>query len=391
MDFAASQWFGALSTLLGWLLLVMAVLAALQIVAMLIACSRYLSRTYSVPRRSERVTLLKPLHGSEPRLAENLASFLEQDHDGPIQLLCGVQNADDPAIETVRALQARFPNARIDLVIDATSHGANGKVSNLINMLKHASHETLILSDSDISVGRDYLAQVLHALDRPGVGAVTCLYRGCGDNGFWSRVGAASISWRFLPGAIFAVTFGVAQPCMGSTIALRRETLEAIGGFQRFTDSLADDYELGAAVQERGLAIAVPAMLVTHGSDEGTFREMWRHELRWARTTRAIVPRLYVGNVMVMPLPLALLGTIFFPLAGAATVAFALLSRLALAVKVDRKTGLKPLDYAYLPLRDLLDFATFITSLFTREVDWRGSHLRLGTGGRITKVTETSE
>jgi len=386
MDFTASQ----LPGLIGWILLALAAIATLQILAIGITCSRYLARMRPVPRRSEAVTLLKPLHGGEPLLAENLASFLEQDHDGPIQLLCGVQRADDPAILAVEELKARFPQARIDLVIDDTPHGSNGKVSNLINMMAHAEHDILILSDSDIAVERDYLAQVLAGLDAPGVGAVTGLYRGRGDNGLWSRIGAAGISWRFLPGACFAVTFGLAQPCMGSTIALRRETLDRLGGFARVADSLADDYDLGAAVRELGLAIAVPPMLVTHGGDEKTFADLWRHDLRWAVTTRAITPGLYVGNIMVMPLPLAMLGTLFQPVAGTLLVLLALTVRLWFALAVDRRTKLKPLGYVWLPVRDLIDFAVFVASFFARKVDWRGAHLRLGTSGRMTKITETA-
>ncbi len=131
-------------------------------------------------------------------------------------------------------------------------------------------------------------------------------------------------------------------------------------------------------------------MLVTHGSDEAGLAALWRHERRWAVTVRTVVPKLHVGNIMVMPLPLALLGALAHPLPGTWLVGLALLSRLALATTVDRRTGLKPLAYSLLPLRDLIDFAVFITSFFTRSVDWRGAQLRMMADGRVAAVSETA-
>lgn len=375
--------------LFGWALLVFALLGTLYMLAAALVLARFLPRRKAVPPRSEAVTLLKPLYGGEPRLTDNLASFLEQDHLGPIQLLCGVQRADDPAIAAVNALKDRYPDARIDLVIDDRSHGASGKISNLVNMMAQAAHPLLVLSDSDIAVERDYLARLIAALDAPGVGAVSCLYRGRGDNGFWSRLGAAGLSWQFLPGAVFGVRFGLARPCMGSTIALRRETLDAIGGFERFADVLADDYAIGEAVHGLGLRVTVPPMLVTHASDEGSAGELWRHELRWGATVRDVVPAAYVAGVIGMPLPLALLGALIHPGAGDACLGAALIVRIVLALIANRVTGLRPGPLWILPLRDCLTFAVFITSLFVRSVDWRGAKLKIVGRGRVSTQAET--
>ena len=168
-------------TLFGWLLLLMAGLGALYSMIAALSFRRFFAEEQSIAVRNEPVTILKPLHGDEPCLAENLASFLQQQHNGPIQLLCGVQRADDPAIAVVEALRTRFPNAVIDLVINPAQHGANAKISNLINMMAEDAHPILVLSDSDIAVAPDYLARVLAALHMPNIGAVTCLYRGRGD------------------------------------------------------------------------------------------------------------------------------------------------------------------------------------------------------------------
>jgi ceramide glucosyltransferase len=370
--------------ILGWALLALAALGTLYTIAALIVFRRFFVPQPVPERRGDAVTLLKPLHGAEPLLATNLASFLDQAHDGTIQLLCGVQRPDDPAISAVEILKASHGGA-IDLVLDPTPHGASGKISNLINMMPRAANPVVILSDSDIAVEPDYLARIFTALDQAGVGAVTCLYRGRGDAGFWSQLGAAGLSYQFLPGAVFGVSLGLARPCMGSTIAMRRETLDRIGGFAHFADVLADDYAIGAAVEALGLKVVVPPMLVVHGSDERSFAELWRHESRWSATVRGVVPGAYIGSVIGMPLPLALLGTLLAPThaVGALIALLSLLARMLVAGAVDRQAGARTAPFWLLPVRDCLTLAIFVATFFTRSVDWRGQRLRMGADGRI--------
>lgn len=374
---------------IGWLLLFLAVLGALYMAVATAVLGRFLSARRAVPVRGEPVTLLKPLYGAEPRLADNLATFLEQDHAGPVQLLLGVQRADDPAVEAVRALQVRYPAARIDLIVDGTRHGANGKIGNLVNMTRHAAHDILILSDSDMAVPPDYLSQVLAALDTPGTGAVTCLYRGRGDSGFWSRVAAAGPSYQFLVGLVFAKQMGLARPCMGSTIALRRETLGAIGGFEAFADVLADDHAIGQAVEALSQSVAVPPMLLTHASTERNFADLWRHELRWSATVRSVAPGGHAGSFLAIPLPMALAGALFHGLPGLVIAAATLAIRIATVRLVDRHARENTAPLWTLPLRDCLSFAIFIASLFARSVDWRGAQLNMVGDGRVVARSET--
>jgi hopanoid biosynthesis associated glycosyl transferase protein HpnI len=184
----------------------------------------------------------------------------------------------------------------LELIIDATLHGANRKVSNLINMTPPIRHDIVILADSDIRVAPDYLARVIAALQQPGVGAVTCLYHGVAVSGPWSRLGALFINAHFLPSVVLGLASGLAQPCFGSTIALKRSTLDAIGGFAAFADRLDDDYAIGAAVRERGNVVAIPPFTVAHLCNEASLTELWRHELRWARTIRNIAPLGHAGG-----------------------------------------------------------------------------------------------
>jgi ceramide glucosyltransferase len=329
----------------------------------------------------EPVTLLKPLHGAEPRLAENLATFLDQDWAAPTEMVAGVQRADDPAIAVARSL-----GPTVTLVVDPTPHGANAKVGNILNMMPAASHDLLVLSDSDMVAPRDYLAQVAAALAAPGVGVVSCLWRGRGDAGPWSALCAGSISYAFLPAVLFSRALGLAQPCMGSTIALRRATLARIGGFEAFADTLADDYLIGEAVRGLGLTIAIPPMILAHGFTERSFAELWRHELRWAATTRGLMPWGYAGTVTLYPLPFALLAIPFAPAAGLATLGLALAARLLLKRAIDRRCGASTLPGWMLPLRDGLSFAVFVASFFVRSVDWRGARLTMGRDRRTIRA-----
>ncbi|QKR99674.1 glycosyltransferase [Sphingomonas sp. CL5.1] len=378
----------ALLPAIGWMLLALALIGSLYTIASAITLRGFLASANRTARRSDGVTILKPLHGAEPRLADNLATFLEQEHDGPVQLLCGVQRADDPALAAVEALKARFPQARIDVIVDPTPHGANGKVANLINLAPHIAHDVVVLSDSDMAAAPDYLAGVLAALDRPGVGAVTLAYAGRGDAGFWSRLAAAGLTWQFLPGAVFGVARGLARPCMGSTIAMRRGTLAAIGGFDAFADVLADDYAIGQAIAARGLTVAMPPLLVTHASIERDFGDLWRHEVRWGATVRDLVPFAHVMGVIAMPLPLALLATPFHPLLALALAGFALLARLAAVLTADARAGRRTAPLWTFPFRDCLTFAVFLASLTARSVDWRGARLRMEQDGQISAEPE---
>lgn len=384
--------FGMMGASLGWLAIALAATGVVYQLAAAMIVRRFFANPSSVPRRSEAVTLLKPLYGTEPRLAENLATFLALDHDGPVQMVCGIQRADDPAIAVVKALQAAHPQAIIDLVVDSTVHGASGKVSNLINMMAAARHPILVLSDSDIAVTPDYLARVLDALDRPNIGVVSCLYRGRGDAGFWSRFGAAGLSYQFIIGVVVAVAHQLAAPCMGSTIALRRETLERIGGFERFADTLADDHALGQAVVATGLKLAVPPMFVTHAFDETSFRALWRHELRWSATVRDLAFWPYAGAIISLPLPVALLAALYWPAMGLALAGTALAARYVVVRAVDRAVGEDVAPYWMAPAHDLLSFAVYAASFFVRSVDWRGATLRMNTDGRISAdKTQVSE
>jgi ceramide glucosyltransferase len=270
-------------------------------------------------------------------------------------------------------------------VIDSRLHGANRKASNLINIVGKARHEVLILSDADIIVDPTYVQTVVAALSEPGVGLVSCLYVGKDTGGLWSRLSAMAINYQFTPGAILGRTLGLAQPCFGSTIAVRSEVLRSIGGFAAFADHLADDYELGRAVRRLGLRIAMPPMLVSHVCNEARAGELLRRELRWGRTVRQIDPFGYAGSVVTYPLPLALIGALLLGPSPdmLALVGMVLTMRIAFKLAIDVATGERAGAWWLVPVSDLLSFGVFVASFAVNSVGWRGARFRVSREGAL--------
>jgi ceramide glucosyltransferase len=365
--------------------------AALGCCYLLVAAAMVLrfrrSETVTAPADAQPVTILKPLHGAEPGLSQRLARFCNQDYPAQLQVICGVGNREDRAAEIVSRCRARG-NA-IDLVVDRRRHGANPKISNLMNMLSRARHDILILSDSDIDVGRDYVCQTTAALAEPGVGAVTCLYYGTGTGNLWSQLSALAINSHFLPNAVLALTLGLAQPCFGATIALRRAMLRRIGDFDAFKDTLADDNEIGRAVRATGHRVVIPGFTVGHVCAETGLAALMMQDLRIARTIRSVDPAGYGGLVITHPFALALLA-IPFASGSAVMLAAAILAGLALgcravlclAVRHAFKAEAKGLWL--IPLRDLLSFAVFVWGLVGNSVQWRGAAYHVAGNGRLT-------
>lgn len=363
-------------------------LLALVALAYQAFAARALRRHFRAPpapaAQQPAVTILKPLYGAEPHLADNLASFMEQDYTGTVQLLLATNTPDDPAVEAARTVMARYPAADITLFTGPRLPGANGKMGNCAAALPHARHGIIILSDSDMVVTRDYLTRITAALALSEIGAVSCLYVGRGDAGLWSRLGAAILSTITLPNMVVGLATGMAQPCMGSTIALRRETLDAIGGFVAFRDVLADDHAIGAAVRGLGLKVVIPPMVLTHAGAEASLGQLWRQHLRWAVTVRDLAGSGHYGSLITHALPLALACATVAPRTGGILVAATLALRMAMAARVNRLAPQAPTALWLVPLADLFAFAAFCGSLFARRIDWRGETLTMAPSGQIT-------
>src|SRR4051812_21177174 len=377
-----------IATGLGLALAGLSMIGALYAVLAALLVGRFMRAGHATPSHFAPVTILKPLHRGEPGLLENLESFFAQDYPGEVQILFGVHDARDPALDVVRALQARYPAVDTAVVADNALYGANAKVSNLINMFPVARHDILVLSDSDIAVPRDWLRKVTGALEQPDVGLVTCLYQGAvAEPNRWARLAAMGTSYDFLPNVVVGTSFGLAEPCMGSTIALSRTVLDEIGGFAAFADYLADDYEIGQAVRAKGYATAIPALGVAHTATERNARDLFQHELRWTRTIRTLNPWGHLGSVVTFALPLALMAAVLldFSVFSLAVLGLALATRLFLKMRIDAIFGASAGPFWLLPLRDLLSFAVFVASQFGETVHWRGNRFSIEPSGVLSE------
>ena len=382
-----------------WLSLICTSICLIGCVYALVAAwlvRRFALRPMPVMEVCDRVVVLKPLHGAEPDLEANLASFCTQTYPGEFEIVFGVQDAGDPAIAVVERLVAAYPARSIRLVVDPAQHGSNRKISNLINMSaqaadgREAQDDVIVLADSDMHVLPDYLTRVVSALCAPGVGAVTCLYRGDASGNVWSRLAAMAIDLHFLPSVIVGLATGLAKPCFGSTIALRRSTLHRIGGFEAFANQLADDYALGAAIADLGQTIAIPPFLVAHTCADAGYAGLFRHELRWARTIGTVDPIGFVGSGVTHALPFAILAASFggFDAAGSALIVVALASRLILQLGVTRHFELSRSAIWLMPVRDLISFTVYLACFVTSRIDWRGQSFTVRRDGTLVPLAQ---
>jgi ceramide glucosyltransferase len=368
----------------GALLLLMATAGAVFGVIATVAMGRFLGRPPVVPRAAPAVTILRPMKGLDPEADANLLSLAEQDYPGPVRIVLGADNEADPSIAAARRLKAAHPDRDIVIVADGTQHGTNRKLSNLINMARHATGEILVISDSDVRLPPDGLAALVGALEPEGVGLAYALYRGRPTGNLWSRIAALDINARFASSVVMGQALN-AHPVLGPTMAVRAEALAKAGGFERLKDVLADDFELGRMVREQGLAIACPPMLIDHGFPERSLAELWRHELRWARTIRLLNPSGYGGSLITYVLPLALIGAVLTGLNPYAMIALGILAGVRLSFGLLSCLVMQADTSALwlFPFRDLLAFAVFLAAFFGDGVEWRGARLRVKPDGAM--------
>ncbi len=333
------------------------------------------------------VTVLVPLCGDEPGLRSRLRALCQQDYPAPVQVLCAIQDPEDPAIAVVEQAAADLPQADLAWHVDPALHGRNRKMSNLINVLRHARHDVLVMIDSDIEVGPDHLARVVHELQAPNIGAVTCLYTGVPGRGLWAKLSAKSTNLHFLPSVLVGLKMSLAEPCFGSTIALTRATLEQIGGLEAFVDNLWDDYAIGQAVRATGLRVHVSSQTVGHICPESTGRDFFAYHLRNARTIGGIDPVGYLGSIITHPFGLAVLAVLLGAGEPAVLLAgVALTSRIALCRSVNRRFGVN-CNYWLLPLHDLAAFAVYLMSFLGGTIMWRGQRYRVQSDGTLLQAS----
>jgi len=359
-------------------------------------CAVVSKRFFSIPAPEcgagcPPVSVMIPLCGVDFRAYECYAAFCRQDY--PVyQIVFGVRDPGDSSIAVVERLRADFPRMDIELVVDSRSIGVNPKVDNLHNMAARARHELIVLVDSDIRVGPDYLLRIASEFTDERVGMVTCLYRAGAAPTLSARIEAVGIASEFAPGVLVADGFGGIRFAFGATIATTREKLRSIGGFEAVADYLADDYMLGHLMWKSGRKVVLSPYVVETMLQPMTFKAMAKHQVRWARGIRACQPVGHTGSVITHGTALAVL----YLLASQASAASVLLLAATVAARIgmgwyvgvrclgDR--GIGGWNIFLMPVRDLFSFIVWCLSLVGKKVEWRGKVFEIIEGGKMKPV-----
>lgn len=343
------------------------------------------------------VTILKSLKGLDPAMLDAFRSHCRQSYAGEYELLFGVTSADDPAAAAVGELQGEFPDRAIRLLVCPERLGTNGKVSTLAQMIPHARYDYLLINDSDITVSPRYLERVMAEMQGTGnreqwsdgaraVGLVTALYRGRPHGSVWSKLEALGIATDFVPSVLLARWIeGGLRYGLGSTLAVSREALAAVGGLEALVDQLADDYELGARIYAAGYGVALTREVVETSVPDYAARGFFEHQVRWYRTVRDARPGGYAGLVFTFGLGWALLNVMASGLSlwSVWLLAMAFFLRLAMAMAVAANVlgdhDVLP-NLWLLPVRDLVAMCTWVAGFAGNTIVWRGERFEVSKG-----------
>ncbi len=396
---------------IGFILLAIAAIGTLTstvyLCLVLVAAARHRSETAAAQCNADAVSLaalptvcvLKPVHGLEPRLYENLESFFRQDYPA-YEIVFGARNTDDPALTVVDQLRNKYPYVPVRIITSGHPEWPNAKVWSLDKMIASTRCNHLIISDSDVLVAPDFLRNVVAPLLRPENGLVTCLYRGIPDKDFWSGIEAIGMSVEMASGVVVADMLEGMKFALGAVMAVRRDALEKIGGISITADYYSDDFVLGQLVAQAGYRVVLSHHRVGHVLVGGSFRTTFKAQLRWAKSTRYSRPLGHIGEGLTYGTPygvLALLGGALAgaPLLGVAAAVWSIASRMLQAQEIGSQLvgDSRALRYSYLfPLRDLLGFVVWAGSfLGGSSFTWRGEQYRFTPGGRIVPANRKVE
>jgi ceramide glucosyltransferase len=345
------------------------------------------------------VSVLKPLHGDEPDLEENLASFFIQDYPEYEILFCARHSAD-AGLQAARRVAARFPHIKTRFLACGEPPWPNARTFSLEVMRREASSSILVASDSDVHVGPDYLASVVEPLSDPSVGMVTCIYRGVARRGFWARLEAMGMSIEMSSGVLVANMLEGMKFALGPSMTIRQSTIERIGGLRKVAEYYADDFVLGNWTARAGETVVLSSHVIEHHVLNASFKKTLTHQQDWATSTRFSRPFGHLGEVLTFAVPYGLLGLGVLCSAGhfalgAALLAFTVLGRILLCLLVaGAVVGDKvALRKAWLyPVRDLMGFCFWIGSYFgSRRLRYRGDPYELLPQGRLRRLIEEPE
>jgi ceramide glucosyltransferase len=337
------------------------------------------------------VTILKPVHGAEPRLRENLESFFLQDYPD-FEIVFGARDPSNEALKVVEDLQRHYPQVKARIVYSGPPQWPNAKVFSLDKMIATTTNDLLVVSDSDVEVGADFLRNIVPPLLQPENGLLTCLYRGVPASSLWSSLEALGMSVEMTSGVITADMMEGMRFALGAVIALRRDALNKIGGMIAASDYYSDDFVLGNLVWAAGYNVVLSSYIAGHVLMPTSFIRSFGHQLRWTKSTRYSRPLGHLGTGLTFAVPFGLLGWISAvalgrPQFGLALLLAAILNRMiqSMAIGWGVTGDVRALALCWIyPLRDVIGFFAWAGSYFSRTFLWRGELYRFGAGGRIT-------
>ncbi len=348
-----------------------------------------LHRCSPSPGFAPGLTLLKPLKGCDQATEKCLRSWFEQEYAGSVQILFGVAAAADPVCEVVRRLLAQYPQRDAELVVCGPLPGANLKVSKLAQLEPRAKHGLLIISDADVLVPPDFLANAVLPLRQPETGLVNCFYRLANTSNAAMKWEGLAVNADFWSQVLQSASLKPLDFALGAVMFTRRELLREIGGFAALADCLADDYQLGHRIAARGRRIELSPVVVECWSETQNWSEVWKHQLRWARTIRVCQPLPYFFSILSNPTLWPLIWLVVLPGAWPATVfGVCLAARIALAFDLQRRLARAPVPVlsAFLaPVKDLLQTAIWALAFLGTKVEWRGEKMRLRRDGTLLR------
>jgi ceramide glucosyltransferase len=374
--------------------LFLAIVAAMRFGKRATEASRFISNIPS--GQLPPVTIFKPLHGMEERLERNLESFFQQDYPD-YEIIIGARSAEDPAIKLAEQLRSRYPQVKSRIVISGPPEWPNAKVFTLDKMIPLSRNDFFVISDSDVRVERNFLRNVIPPLFDRKLGLVTCLYRGEPAADFWSSLEALGMSVEMPSGVVMADMLEGIRFALGPAVALRRDSLDAIGGIQSTADYYSDDYVLGSKIWEVGYKVTFSHHFIYHVLTPRTFLRTLGDQLRWMKSTRHSRPKGHFGTGLTFAMPFGVLGLISACALGHTGVGLAFLvaaylNRLIQSVVVGgwllRDPRALKLCWLY-PLRDLQGFGVWVASYLSRDFFWRGENYRFTRGGRIVAQDRT--
>jgi ceramide glucosyltransferase len=341
---------------------------------------------------------LKPVHGDEPDLERNLASFFEQDYPHYEILFCA-RHSEDAGLEAARRVAARFPQVKSRMIVCGEPPWPNARTFSLEVMRQEALYPILVTSDSDVHVEPDYLASVVGPLSDPKVGMVTCLYRGVAQRGLWAQLEALGMSVEMTSGVLVANMLEGMKFALGPSMTIRQSTVEKIGGFQKVAEYYADDFVLGNWTAKAGETVVLSSHIIEHHVLNARFKSTMAHQQDWATSTRFSRPWGHLGEVLTYAVPYGLLGLAALAAGGHLALGLGLLALtvvdrillclLVASAVVDDEASMRK-AWLY-PVRDLMGFCFWIRSyLGSSHLRYRGDPYELLPQGKLRKLTENS-